>query len=445
LCGIAYFKFHFILQAFQIRKDMSKRLPLALLLVLIFNALSAQHPQTFTNAASPAEVGFSADRLARLDTLLQGYVDRGVVPCVATFVARKGKIVHHKAFGFSNLERKIPARADDIYRIMSQTKLITTVGLMMLMEEGKFYLDQPIHDFLPQFKNPRVLVSVDDKDKTKYLTRAAKSEITFRHLLSHTAGIPYDNGVSGLPEFQFPYFASTSDITLEQVIDKLAKRPLESDPGEKFVYGLNTDVAGRLIEVLSGKNLSDYLRERVCEPLGMPDTWFYLPKEKAPRLVGVYSQEAKSAPLKRHAYDEFHKYPVEGARKLFMGGAGMSSTVSDYARICQLILNKGEFNGKRLLAPATVEMMTANQIGDNFVWDRMDKFGLGLQIFSPNSHYGDNATAGALMWGGYFCTEYTIDPKRELVMLVYTNMQPFAQGTEVLRKFRIMVYAALTE
>lgn len=412
---------------------------------LLANALCAQGPQSFTNAASPAEVGFSADRLYRLDTLLQGYVDRGVAPSINTFVARKGKIVHHKAFGKSHFDRSIPARTDDIYRIMSQTKLITTVGLLMLMEEGKFYLDQPISDFLPQFKNPRVLVSVDEKDPARFVTRPAKGEITFRHLLSHTAGIPYDSPVSSLPQFQIPYFASMEDISLEQVIDKLATRPLESDPGEKYVYGLNTDVAGRLIEVLSGMSLSTYLRERVCVPLGMEDTYFYLPKEKANRLVGVFSQEQKGSPLKPHDYDVFHKYPVEGARKLAMGGAGMSSTVSDYAKICQLILNKGQFNGKRLLAPATVEMMTTNQIGGNFVWDRMDKFGLGLQIFSPDSHYGDNATPGTLMWGGYFCTEYSIDPKRELVMLVFTNVQPFAQGSEVLRKFRIMVYSALME
>lgn len=405
----------------------------------------AQVPQSFTLAKNPAEVGFSAERLARLDTLLQGYVNRGVAPCINTFIARKGKIVHHKAFGYSHLEGKTPAKTDDIYRIMSQTKLITTIGLLMLMEEGKFYLDQPISDFLPKFKNPQVLVSYDEKDRSRYITRPAKSEITFRHLLSHTAGIPYESPVSELPAFNIPFFASLEDISLETVIDKLAARPLQSDPGEKFVYGLNTDVAGRLIEVLSGKPLGQYLRERVCEPLDMMDTYFFLPKEKIGRLVGVYSQESKGSPLTPHAYDVFQKYPAEGARKLTMGGAGMSSTISDYAKVCQFILNKGEFNGKRLLAPATVEMMSANQIGDNFVWDRMDKFGLGLQIFAPNTHYGDNATPGSLMWGGYFCTEYTIDPKRELTILVFTNMQPFAQGTEVLRKFRIMAYAALLE
>jgi len=416
----------------------------AFLVLLLAATAFAQRPQSFSPARTPEEVGFSTERLNRIDTMLQGYVNRGIVPSVATFVARKGKIVHYKAFGYSHLDQKTPAKTDDIYRIMSQSKLITTIGLLMLLEEGKFYLDQPIADFLPAFRNPKVLVSYDEKDRSRYITRPAKGEITFRHLLSHTAGIPYESPVGSLKEFEIPFFASLENISLEEVINKLATRPLASDPGEQYVYGLNTDVAGRLIEVMTHQKLSDYIQARVCEPLGLTDTWYYLSKDRASRLVGVYSQE-RDMPLKPHAHDVFHTYPVAGAQKLNMGGAGMSGTIADYAKICQFILNKGEFNGKRLLAPATVEMMMVNQIGANHVWDRMDKFGLGLQIFSPDSHYGDNATPGALLWGGYFCTEYTIDPKREMTLLIYTNVQPFAQGGEILHKFRTMVYAALME
>jgi CubicO group peptidase (beta-lactamase class C family) len=418
------------------------------LLSLLLSAtvtFAQMRPQSFSVAANPAEVGFSADRLARLDTMLQGYINRGAMPSVVTFVARKGKIVHNKAYGQSRPNSKTPARTDDIYRIMSQTKLITTIGLLMLMEEGKFYLDEPISHFLPQFENPRVLVNHDPKDPARYMTKPASRPITFRHLLSHTAGIPYEHPLDALPEYKLPFLVSLDNLSLETMVDKIAQRPLVSEPGEKYVYGLNTDVAGRLIEVMSGKNLEQYLRERVCEPLGMTDAWFYLPQNSVSRLVDVYAQDKRGQRSQRHTSDLFQQYPYAGARKLLMGGSGMSSTISDYAKLCQFVLNKGEFNGKRLLAPATVEMLANNQIGENFVWDRQDKFSLGLQIFSPDSHYGDNATPGALMWGGYFCTEYTIDPKRELVLLVFTNMQPFAEGGDVQRKFRIMVYSALME
>lgn len=418
---------------------------LTALLTSALLGLSAQVPQEFSVVKSPAEVGFSPERLTRLDTFLQGFTNRGAAPSIVAFIARKGKVVFQKAYGWSSIEKKIPARTDDIYRIMSQSKLITTVGLLMLMEEGRFYLDQPISDFLPVFKNPKVLVSYDEKNPARYITRPAKSAITFRHLLSHTAGIPYEIALSSLPEFNFPTLCTLEPIKLETLVDKLAARPLIADPGQSFVYGHNTDIMGRLIEVLFGQTLDQYLRSKVCEPLGMTDSYFYLPKDKANRLVGLYSQETKGAPMQLHANPVFLNYPVAGAQQLYMGGSGMSGDIDDYARLCQMILNKGVFNGKRFLSPATIQTMASNQIGDNLVWDRNDKFGLGLQIFSNNSHYGDTATPGSLMWGGYFCSEYTIDPAKDLIMLLYTNVQPYAEGTDLLRKFRIMTYAAMND
>ncbi len=411
---------------------------------IIYSAtcLHAQTPQTF-RTAKPEEAGFDAARLARIDSLLEGMVRQGILPHATAFVARKGMVVHHKAYGNSNLAKKTPARRDDIYRIASQTKMITTVGLMILMEEGKFYLDQPIADFIPAFKDPRVLVSVDEKGPAKYITRPAKRAITIRHLLSHSAGIPYEHPLDALPEFQVPLLFETTPMTIAQAVEKLAKRPLTEDPGEKFVYGLNTDILGRLIEVLSGQPLDVFLQKRVLEPLGMVDTYFYLPAGKTNRLVEVYSKEKNNDPLTPHSIQLFHDYPVTGARTYFAGGSGMVSTVEDYAKFCQMLLNQGEFNGKRLLGRTTVALLMRNQIHDNEVWDREDKFGLGLQIFSDHSHYGDSATPGAVMWGGYFCSEYTIDPKEELILLAFTNVQPFSHGSDFLRKFRILVYSAL--
>lgn len=416
---------------------------ISFLFLILITGVKAQLPQVFTVAKTPEEVGFSTERLQRLDTHFQEVIDKGIAPNIVTFIAKKGKIVHYKAFGYSNLETKTALKKDAIFRIASQSKLITTVGLLMLLEEGKFFLDEPISKYIPAFKNPKVLVSVDEKDKSKYVTRPAKSEITIRQLLSHSAGIPYEHALQDLPEFKVPFYCSTENDILKDVVDKIAARPLIADPGTQFVYGLNTDVIGRLIEVLSGMSFDEYLRKKVLDPLGMNDTYFYLPNAKAPRLVELYSKANTTDKLSIHANETYRKYAISGEKSYFSGGAGLLSTVEDYAKICQFILNKGEFNGKRLLARSTVDIMARNQIGESFVWDRNDKFGLGLQIISSESHYGDNATAGSLTWGGMYCSEYTIDPKEETIMLVFTNVHPYAHYSEIVRKFRILVYQAM--
>lgn len=413
------------------------------LLVFLLTGVNAQTPQVLTQAKTPEEAGFSSERLKKLDTHFQEIVDKGIAPNIVTLVARKGKIVHEKAFGYSNLENKTLLKKDDIFRIASQSKLITTVSLMMLFEEGKFFLDEPISKYIPSFRNARVLVSYDEKDRTRYITRPAKSAITIRQLLSHSAGIPYEHPLQDLPEFKVPFFCSADNDMLKDVVDKIAARPLLSDPGTQFTYGLNTDVIGRLIEVLSGMPFDEYLRKKVLDPLGMNDTWFYLPANKASRLVELYSKGTAEDKLTLHTNEIYRKFAVTGQKTYFSGGAGLVSTIQDYAKICQFILNKGEFNGKRLLSRSTVDLMSRNQIGESFVWDRQDKFGLGLQIITPESHYGDNASPGSLTWGGMYCSEYTIDPEEDLILLVFTNVHPYAHYSDIVRKFRILVYQAL--
>jgi CubicO group peptidase (beta-lactamase class C family) len=423
---------------------MKKSIPLAVSISLLFiSSLIAQSSQNFTYAKTPAEVGFSAERLKLLDAFEQDLIDKGIAPNVVTFVARHGKIVHHKAFGFSNLETKKPVKIDDIYRIASQSKAIVSTGLMMLFEEGKFLLEDPISKYIPSFKNPKVLVSFDEKDPKKYITRPAKSEISIKQLLSHSAGIPYEHALQDLPEFKVPFFCSIEKDVLKDVVDKLAARPLIADPGEKFVYGLNIDIIGRLIEVLSGMPLDVYLKPRILDPLSMNDTYFYLPDSKSNRLVELYSKDKIEDKLTLHTNDTYRKYAISGAKSYFSGGAGLLSTAEDYAKFCQMILNKGNFNGKRILGAKTVEMLYRNQIGENFVWDRKDKFGLFGQIFTSETAYGDNASTGSIMWGGMYCSEFTIDPKEDLILLVFTNVQPYAHYSDFVRKFRILVYQAL--
>ncbi|UHG92028.1 serine hydrolase domain-containing protein [Spirosoma oryzicola] len=421
------------------------------LLLLVTSSLFAQSvPQTFSTAKSPADAGFSADRLKRLDSWLQGLIDQDIAPNAVTFVAHRGKIVHYKAFGYNNLEKKTPLKRDDMYRIASQSKAITTTTLMTLFEEEKFLLDDPISKYIPAFKNPKVLVKYDKKDPVggSYDTRPAKSEITIRQLLSHNSGIPYEHPLDQRPEFKVPFFNSTAPDKLEDVINKLAKRPLLRDPGTDstgagFTYGLNTDIIGRLVEILSGKPLDVAMRERVLDPLGMNDTYFYLPSNKASRLVELYSKASLDKPLTLHTNEAYRHSATTGAKTYFSGGAGLISTVEDYAKLCQMLLNGGTFNNKRILGRKTIELMTRNQIGAAEVWDRNDKFGLGFQLITDNSHYGDQATPGSFTWGGMYCSEFTIDPKEELILLIFTNVQPYAYYSDFVKKFRIAVYQAL--
>ena len=421
---------------------MRKLIVLALLLICRL-VVAQPTAQLFTSAKSPAEVGFSADRLKRLDDLMQGFIDKGQAPNAVTFVARNGKIIHYKAYGYSNLEKKTPLNRDAIYRIASQSKALVTTTLMTLFEEGKFMLDEPISKYIPAFKNPRVLVSTTLSAEGTYETRPAKGEITIRQLLSHNAGIPYEHPLDNRPEFKVPFFGSTDPDKLEDVINKLAKRPLIKDPGDGFVYGLNTDIIGRLVEILSGKSLDVALRERVLEPIGMNDTYFYLPDAKASRLVELYSKGNADKPLTLHENATYRNFSITGAKTYFSGGAGLVSTIEDYAKFCQMMLNGGTYNGKRVLGRKTVEQMLRNQIGDAEVWDRQDKYGLGFQLITDRSHYGDQATPGSFTWGGMYCSEYTIDPKENLIMLVFTNVHPYAHYGEFVRKFRSTVYQAM--
>lgn len=402
-------------------------------------------PQYFKNASDVKSIGFDPVRLVRIDSLENDFVSKGITPNAVTFVARKGQIVHYKAFGMSNLEKKKSLKKDDIFRIASQSKALTTVALLQLFEQGKFHLDDPLYKFIPSFKNPIVLVTYDKENPKKYTTRPAKSEITIRQLLSHNTGIPYGHPLEELPEFKVPLFCSTQDVLLEDVVNKIAKRPLIADPGTEFTYGLNTDIAGRLIEVLSGKSFDVYLNENVIRPIGMKDTYFYLPDSKKERLVELYSKERENTPLKLSENEDYRNFAISGAKTYFSGGAGLVSTIEDYAKFCQFILNGGVFNGVRLLSPNTVAMMVRNQIGSSFVWDRNDKFGLGFQIIGGESHYGDNATPNSLTWGGMYCSEFTIDKEKELVLLVFTNITPFAHYGDFVRKFRIAVYQALVD
>lgn len=394
-------------------------------------------------AGSPESVKVSSERLGRIDTMLIGSIREGWIAGAVGFIARDGKIVYDRAFGVSEIKSGTPMKTDDIFRIASQTKAITSIGLMMLFEEGKFLLDDPVSKYIPEFSNPVVIEKYNPKDTT-YTTVPANREITIRNLLTHTSGIEY--AVIGSPMMRAIYAKGgitggfgNDKTTIGDDIRLLGKLPLLHKPGERYTYGLNVDVIGYLIEVLSGINLDRFLRERIFEPLGMADTWFYLPASKKGRLVEVNTEDAEGRVTSMP--QEAEDYPLlEGT--YFAGGAGLSSTVKDYAIFLQMLLNKGEYNGRRLLARRTVELITSNQIGELDL-DK-NKFGLGFLITTKEGQAQLGVSEGSFSWGGYYGTAYWADPKERLVGLIFLQQYPLSHG-EITDKFKAMVYQALTD
>ncbi|GEO05671.1 serine hydrolase [Adhaeribacter aerolatus] len=396
--------------------------------------------------SKPEAVGMSTERLQRLDRVLQEYTEKNYVPGAIALIARNGKIVYHKAVGLDDTDNKKPLKRDAIMRIASQTKAITSIGLMMLYEEGKFLLDDPLSKYIPAFRNPKVLDKFNPKDSS-YTTVPARGQVTIRQLLTHTSGIGYP--AIGTKEATAIYAKahvtsgiSTPNAKLADAMNTLGTLPLMHQPGEQFTYGLSTDVLGYLIEILSGQPLDVYFQKRIFEPLGMKDTYFYLPAEKHNRLAILYAEDAAKNTIKaRPRFGAGPDYPkVNGT--YFSGGAGLSSTAYDYAIFLQMLLNGGEYNGKRLLGPATVKLITTNQIGDVNQGD--NKFGLGFGIITAKGSAKFGIPAGSFEWGGYFGTTYWVDPANGIVALLYTQKTPNSYGN-LSDKFRAQVYQAITD
>ncbi|WP_207495834.1 serine hydrolase domain-containing protein [Aridibaculum aurantiacum] len=396
-------------------------------------------------ATSPSAANVSEERLQRIDNIIQQAIEKREVAGAIGFIARNGKIVYNKSFGHADIPTQTALKTDHIFRIASQTKAITSVAVMMLFEEGKFLLDDRISKYIPAFAKPQVLDQYNAADTT-FTTKPAKREITIRDLLTHTAGLQY--AVIGGEPWTAIYskakiyagFEASSD-SLSWSVDRLAKLPLAHNPGEKFTYGLSTDVLGRLVEVASGLPLDRFFEERIFKPLGMTDTYFYLPQEKHSRLVTVHRQGANRTLTTYEGTGSVSAdYPKRGGVYL-SGGAGLSSTISDYAAFLQMLLNGGTYNGTRLLSRRSVELMTSNHIGDLFVGS--DKFGLGFQVTTKQTELKLGMTEGAYKWGGYFGTTYWVDPKENIIALLYT--QHSSLRSDVQDKFTASVYQVLND
>jgi CubicO group peptidase (beta-lactamase class C family) len=385
------------------------------------------------------------DKLAKIDGLVNEYISKNWLTGAVSIVIKDNQLVQYKGYGYADAATKKPMKPDAIFRIMSQSKAITSIGIMILYEQGKLLLDQPISDFIPEFKHPVVLDKFNDADTT-YTTVPAKSEISFRQLLTHTSGLDYtDIGSSKVAAIyaknHIPSGLGYFDANLLERMKALGKLPLSFQPGEKWQYGLNSDLLGCLIEVISGMNLEDFLQKNLFGPLGMKDTYFNVPASKADRIATVYTEDSLGNIIPwSHQFRHIDPdYPIM-KKHYFSGGAGLSSTAFDYAIFMQMLLNGGKYNGHRILSKRTVEMITSGQLKDGLFGD--DNMGLGFGITSEKTAAKGPRNAGSFSWGGYYGTTYWADPKAHLVCLFLTQQNPNSHG-DLEAKFEAMVYSSL--
>ena len=422
----------------------------AALLLFFVNPVTVSFSQILQTAA-PSFVQVSEERLQRVDGLMQQYIDSGWINGDTAIIARNGKIIYYTGLGYDDAGTKKPLQKDAIMRIASQTKAITSVAVMMLYEEGKFLLDDAVSKYIPEFKNPVVLDSFNESDTT-YTTVPAKSEITIRQLLTHTSGIQYAQ--IGSKIFKAIYAKAgivagigVDRIKLADVMKKLGPLPLAHQPGEKFTYGLNTDLLGYLVEVVSGMSFDVFLKKRIFDPLGMKDTWFYLPADKQNRLATLYTEDdnkhLKKAEETMNINGIFYtNYPNMNGT-YFSGGGGLASTAYDYAIFMQMLLNNGVYNGKRILSRNTIRMMTTNQIGD-LTLGHGNTFGLGFEIVTKKGSAFSPRPEGSYSWGGMFSSSYWIDPKEKIVAQLFLQLYPNSHG-DIHEKFKVLTYQALND
>ncbi len=396
--------------------------------------------------AQPEDVGLSSERLGRLTDVLQGYVDEGRLAGAVALVARRGRVAYLESFGHRDREAGDEMGDDAIFRIASQTKALVSVAVMMLQEEGRLLISDPVGKYLPEFLETTVAVEAEDG----YDVVNASRPITIRDLLTHTAGIGYGGGAASdrwaEAEIQGWYFAHR-DEPIRATVARMPALPFDAQPGERFVYGYSTDILGALVERVTGKPLDEALSARMLDPLGMRDTHFYLPHDKRDRLAAVYSTARENGGGITRAPDPGGMVGqgayVEGPRESFSGGAGLLSTATDYARFLQMMLNGGTLDGSRILGPNTVELMTVSHIGDLSLGDGVG-FGLGFYVVEDLGARGEPGSVGEFGWGGAYHSTYWVDPEEELVVVYFTQMIP-ADGLDDHGKVRSLVYQAIVD
>jgi len=405
---------------------MNRRANALTLIYLLFMAAAAVAQELPT--AKPESVGISSERLERIATAVQRSIDDKRIAGAVTLVARRGRVVWFKSQGMMDREATKPMQPDTMFRICSMTKPITSVAVMMLYEEGKFLLEDPISKYLSEFKNPKVFVKPASGEPYSI---PATREITIRDLLRHTSGLTYQWNETIGPMYQAANVASgllPYNGTIEDSVKRLAGVPLLFNPGDRWEYSLGVDVLGRLVEVVSGKPLDEFFRTRIFAPLMMKDTYFYPPGDKLQRLAAAYTYYPEKGlgrfpetPLTDGSLVYSADYPYRGPKTLFSGGAGLTSTAADYARFCQMMLDNGKVGNTRLLSRKSVELMTQDQLGK--ISSDMG-FGLGFGVDGVKAPLSELGSVGEYAWGGFFYTAFTIDPKEQMIVIFMAQLHP---------------------
>src|SRR5271169_3138610 len=412
-------------------------------LVLSVSAIAQDLPP-----GKPESVGLSTERLERIGTAVQHEIDEKRIAGAVTLVMRHGHVAWFKSQGMADREAAKPMRPDAMFRICSMTKPITSVAVMMLYEEGRFLLDDPVSKYLPEFKNPKVLVKPASGEP--YSIPATK-QITIRDLLRHTSGITYNWNSDLGPMYETAGVASgllQYEGTIGDSVKNLAGLPLLFNPGNRFEYSLGVDVLGRLVEAVSGKPLDEFFRIRIFEPLGMKDTYFFPPENKLDRLATAYTyypdkglNRFPDTPIREGSFVYSADYPSHGPKKLFSGGAGLVSTAMDYARFCQMMLDGGKAGGTRLLSRKSVELMTQDQLGKI---GPDQGFGLGFGVEGVKAPLSELGSAGEYNWGGFFYTDFTIDPKEQMIVVFMAQLHPTG-GLTLNGEVNVLAYQAIID
>jgi CubicO group peptidase (beta-lactamase class C family) len=393
--------------------------------------------------ARPSDVGLSAERLDRITRVMQEYIDKGKIAGMVTLIARDGRVAYLQPFGKLD-DRGAPMPADAIFRIASQTKAVTSVAVMILQEQGRLLLDDPISRYIPEFAKAQVAVPSEDKKNPKgYTTVPLKRPITIRHLLTHTAGISY--GEDGLAAAEYAaagiqgWFLADKKEPIGEIVKKLTTLPFDAQPGEKWIYGYNTDILGYLVERVSGMTLAEFFAKEITGPLGMADTCFFLPKDKVSRFTAVYGVDDRGGlKLMEDSRDNFY---VKGPRLCYAGGAGLLSTAEDYARFLLMLQGGGRLGGTRILSPKSVELMTVDHAGELY---NPGGFGLGFWVTERLGRNGQPGSVDSFGWGGAYHTTYWVDPAEKLVAVLMTQLMP-AGNSDLHTEFRAMVYQAIVD
>jgi CubicO group peptidase (beta-lactamase class C family) len=414
-------------------------------------------------SASPENAGISELRLQRIEDHLRGsYIDNGRFPCTHTLVYRRGKVVHSALQGFADIERNVSVKEDTIFRIYSMTKPITSVAFMMLVEEGRVALDEPVAKYIPEWRNLAVYVGgmpilvAPPDDSPRFITKPTTRPMQIVDLLRHTSGLTY--GFQNRTSVDAAYRSKKiGEIgmpgTLQSMIEDLATLPLEFSPGEAWNYSVSTDVLGYLIGKISGKPFEQFLKERIFDPLGMVDTGFHVPADRAHRFAACYSADGKGG---KALQDDPMNSPFLNPPTFVSGGGGLVSTTADYLKFCRMLLGRGALGNARLLSPKTLALMTTNHLPGGKTLPELSLslfseatydgvgFGLGFAVTMDPARALLPGSPGEYWWGGAATTSFWVDPAEDLAVIFMTQCLP-SGAYPVRRELRTLVYSAITE